>query len=79
MILELLSTSFAATIEARSGAFARESGGRQNHVAGARADGSRRSLLSRLSRVDVLVIDDWAMAPLSEVSPKGGRLWQWRR
>ncbi len=32
----------------------------------ARADGSLRNLLARLSRVDVLVIDDWAMAPMSE-------------
>ena len=32
----------------------------------ARADGSLRQLLIRLSRIDVLVIDDWAMAPLSE-------------
>jgi len=32
----------------------------------ARADGSLRRLLLRLSRIDVLVIDDWAMAPLSE-------------
>jgi IstB-like ATP binding protein len=32
----------------------------------ARADGSLRSLLARLSRLDVLVIDDWAMAPLAE-------------
>lgn len=32
----------------------------------ARADGSLRSMLARLSRIDVLVIDDWAMAPLSE-------------
>src|SRR6204780_2429826 len=32
----------------------------------ARADGSLRTLLARLSRIDVLVIDDWAMAPLSE-------------
>jgi DNA replication protein DnaC len=32
----------------------------------ARADGSLRSLLTRLSRIDVLVIDDWAMASLSE-------------
>ena len=29
-------------------------------------DGSLRNLLARLSRIDVLVIDDWAMAPLSE-------------
>ena len=32
----------------------------------ARADGSLRSLLTRLNRIDVLVIDDWAMAPLAE-------------
>ena len=32
----------------------------------ARADGSLRSLLARLARIDVLVIDDWAMAPFSE-------------
>ncbi len=32
----------------------------------ARADGSLRHFLARLSRIDVLVIDDWAMAPLSE-------------
>jgi DNA replication protein DnaC len=35
-------------------------------LAMARADGSLRSLLARLSRIDVLVIDDWAMSPLSE-------------
>jgi DNA replication protein DnaC len=32
----------------------------------ARADGSLRNLLARLGRVDVLVVDDWAMAPLAE-------------
>src|SRR5216683_4295380 len=32
----------------------------------ARADGSLRHLLARLSRIDVLVIDDWAMTPLNE-------------
>jgi DNA replication protein DnaC len=32
----------------------------------ARADGSLRSWLARLGRIDVLVIDDWAMAPFSE-------------
>jgi len=32
----------------------------------ARADGSLRNLLARLGRIDVLVIDDWAMAPLVE-------------
>lgn len=35
-------------------------------LAMARADGSLRHLLARLSRIEVLVIDDWAMAPLSE-------------
>ena len=32
----------------------------------ARADGSLRNLLTRLSRVDVLVVDDWAIAPMQE-------------
>jgi DNA replication protein DnaC len=32
----------------------------------ARADGSLRVFLARLSRIDVLVVDDWAMAPLGE-------------
>jgi DNA replication protein DnaC len=32
----------------------------------ARADGSLRLLLTKLNRIDLLVIDDWAMAPLSE-------------
>jgi DNA replication protein DnaC len=32
----------------------------------ARADGSLRSMLVRFSRIDVLVIDDWAMVPLAE-------------
>jgi len=32
----------------------------------ARADGSLRNLLLRLSKVDVLVVDDWAMTPLHE-------------
>ena len=32
----------------------------------ARADGSLRHFLAQLSRIDVLVIDDWAMAPLTE-------------
>jgi DNA replication protein DnaC len=35
-------------------------------LAMARADGSLRHLLARLSRTDVLVVDDWAMSPLSE-------------
>ena len=35
-------------------------------LAMAQADGSLCSLLARLSRIDVLVIDDWAMPPLSE-------------
>lgn len=40
----------------------------------ARADGSLRSLLARLARIDVLVIDDWAMAPLSE--PERRDFWE---
>ncbi len=32
----------------------------------ARADGSLRSLLARLARVDVLLVDDWAMVPLAD-------------
>ncbi len=36
-------------------------------LAMARADGSLRNLLARWSKVDILVIDDWAMAPMSEV------------
>ena len=32
----------------------------------ARADGSLRNLLTRLGRVDLLVVDDWAMAPMLE-------------
>jgi DNA replication protein DnaC len=31
-----------------------------------RADGSLRNLLARLSQIDVLLIDDWVMAPLHE-------------
>ena len=40
-------------------------------LAMARADGSLRSLLARLSRIDVLVIDDWAMSSLSEAETSG--------
>jgi DNA replication protein DnaC len=32
----------------------------------ARADGSLRGLLGRLAHIDVLLIDDWAMAPFTE-------------
>jgi len=32
----------------------------------ARADGSLPTLLARLARLDVLVVDDWAMAPLAD-------------
>jgi DNA replication protein DnaC len=37
-------------------------------------DGSLRSLLARISRIDVLVIEDWAMAPLSE--PERHDFWE---
>jgi DNA replication protein DnaC len=43
-------------------------------LAMARADGSLRSLLARLSRIDVLVIDDWAMSSLSE--PERRDFWE---
>ena len=35
-------------------------------LAVARADGSLDPLLARLAKVDVLVVDDWAMAPMTE-------------
>ncbi len=40
----------------------------------ARADGSLRLLLAKLGRIDALVIDDWAMAPLSE--PERRDFWE---
>ena len=40
----------------------------------ARADGSLRTLLARLARIDVLVVDDWAMAPLTE--PERRDFWE---
>lgn len=40
----------------------------------ARADGSLRNLLARIARIDVLVIDDWAMAPLAETERRD--LWE---
>jgi DNA replication protein DnaC len=43
-------------------------------LAMARADGSFRSLLARLGRTDVLVIDDWAIALLSE--PERRDFWE---
>jgi DNA replication protein DnaC len=43
-------------------------------LAMARADGSLRSLLAKLSRIDLLLIDDWAMAPLSE--PERRDFWE---
>jgi DNA replication protein DnaC len=48
-----------STLYLRAAALLRE-------LALARADGSLRNFLARLSRIDVLVIDDWAMAPLNE-------------
>jgi len=35
-------------------------------LAQARADGSHGKLIDRLNRVDLLIVDDWAMAPLTE-------------
>ena len=36
-------------------------------LATARADGSHGKLLCRLGRIDVLIVDDWAMAPLADI------------
>jgi DNA replication protein DnaC len=36
-------------------------------LAVARADGSHTKLLYRLGRVDVLIVDDWAMTPLADI------------
>jgi DNA replication protein DnaC len=33
----------------------------------ARADGSQPKLSDRLGRVDLLIVDDWAMAPMTEI------------
>jgi DNA replication protein DnaC len=35
-------------------------------LATARADGSFGRFLDRLARIDVLIVDDWAMAPLAD-------------
>ena len=35
-------------------------------LAVARADGSFGKLLDRFARIDVLIVDDWAMAPLAD-------------
>jgi DNA replication protein DnaC len=43
-------------------------------LAMARADGSLRSLLARMSRVEVLVVDDFCMAPMSE--PERRDFWE---
>lgn len=53
---------------ARDGFSVLYSGARRlfRELAIARADGSLDKLLTKLSRVDVLAIDDWAMSPLSE-------------
>ena len=36
------------------------------HLATARADGSHTRLLYQLGRLDLLIVDDWAMAPMTE-------------
>ena len=38
-----------------------------HELALARADGSYTTLLARLARVDVLVLDDWGLAAVSDV------------
>jgi DNA replication protein DnaC len=39
-----------------------------------RADGSLRHFLARLARIDVLVIDDWAMTPLQDAERR--EIWE---
>ena len=51
-----------------------QSGGAVSDLAIARADGSLRLLLSKLSRIDLLVIADWGMAPLS--GPERRDFWE---
>lgn len=53
---------------ARDGFTVLYSGARRlfRELAMARADGSLDKLLTKLARVDVLAIDDWAMSPLSD-------------
>ena len=41
----------------------RPSGGEKCRLAIARADGSLPQRLLRLSRLDMLIVDDWAMSP----------------
>jgi len=36
-------------------------------LAVARVDGSLAKLLDRIARIDVLIVDDWAMAPLADI------------
>jgi DNA replication protein DnaC len=48
--------------------------GLSRELALSRADGSLRYFLARLARVDVLIIDDWAMAPLSEAERR--EIWE---
>lgn len=43
-------------------------------LAMARADGSLRNLLTRISRIEVLIVDDFCMAPMSE--PERRDLWE---
>jgi DNA replication protein DnaC len=47
-------------------AFYQRAAGLFRDLALARADGSLRTMLLRLSKIDVLVVDDWAMVPMSE-------------
>jgi len=48
--------------------------GLSRELALSRADGSLRYFLARLARIDVLIIDDWAMAPLSEAERR--EIWE---
>jgi hypothetical protein len=47
-------------------------------LAVARADGSHSKLLDRLGRVDLLIVDDWAMAPMTELELRPSPAFFWR-
>ncbi len=47
-------------------------------LAVARADGSHSKLLDRLGRVDLLIVDDWAMAPMTELELRPFPAFFWR-
>ena len=45
-----------------------------NELALARADGSYVRVLAKLARLDVLIVDDWGLAPVQDPERRGGLL-----